>query len=189
MTLSKKLRDAVHRLATGSRRVRNLATPLGALVFASIICLLVSAARLVDAWLDLPGLLPGRWNVYISVPLLLAGSFMIGWSVLHFIRARGTPVPFNPPPRLVTDGPYARSRNPMLTGVFLALFGLGAALASISLVCIFTPLFIGLNVWELKTIEEPELAKRLGPDYLAYKQRTPMFMPGLRGQRRKKERE
>jgi protein-S-isoprenylcysteine O-methyltransferase Ste14 len=47
------------------------------------------------------------------------------------------------------------------------------------IVFIFTPLFIAFNVWELKAIEEPELEKRLGTEYLEYKKRTPMFLPDL----------
>jgi len=69
----------------------------------------------------------------------------------------------------------------MLTGVFIMLFGLGAMFGSVSLVFIFTPLFILVNVMELKAIEEPELGKRLGEEYLEYKKRTPMFVPDLRG--------
>ena len=65
----------------------------------------------------------------------------------------------------------------MLTGVFLFLFGLGLALDSFSLVCLFTPLYILINVWELKAIEEPELMKRLGDEYLQYRRRTPVFIP------------
>ncbi len=38
-------------------------------------------------------------------------------------------------------------------------------------------LFIFVNVWELKAIEEPELLKRLGEDYSEYRKRTPMFFP------------
>jgi protein-S-isoprenylcysteine O-methyltransferase Ste14 len=45
-------------------------------------------------------------------------------------------------------------------------------------VLIFNPLFVLTNVWELKEIEEPELVRRLGEDYLAYRERTPMFIPG-----------
>ena len=67
----------------------------------------------------------------------------------------------------------------MLTGVFLLLFGLGFAFDSISLVFLFTPLYVLFNVWELKRIEEPELVKRLGDDYIDYRQRTPMFIPGF----------
>ncbi|MDH3804707.1 MAG: isoprenylcysteine carboxylmethyltransferase family protein, partial [Gammaproteobacteria bacterium] len=92
----------------------------------------------------------------------------------------GTPVPFNPPPTLVESGPYRYARNPMLTGVFLLLFGIGFAIQSLSLVLIFTPLYVLANVWELKEIEEPELIRRLGEDYRAYLNRTPMFIPGTR---------
>lgn len=66
----------------------------------------------------------------------------------------------------------------MLTGVFLILFGIGFAFNSISLVLVFTPLYILVNVWELKQIEEPELVKRLGKDYVEYREKTPMFIPG-----------
>jgi protein-S-isoprenylcysteine O-methyltransferase Ste14 len=45
------------------------------------------------------------------------------------------------------------------------------------LVFLFTPLFILANVWELKHIEEPELIRRLGDEYAAYRRRTPMFLP------------
>nr|MBP7323025.1 hypothetical protein [Deltaproteobacteria bacterium] len=65
----------------------------------------------------------------------------------------------------------------MLSGLFMQLFGLGIALGSLSLVFIFTPLFVIMNVWELKNVEEPELVKRLGRDYIEYKERVPMFFP------------
>ena len=67
----------------------------------------------------------------------------------------------------------------MLTGVFLFLFGLGFAFDSFSLVLFFTPLFVLVNLWELKEIEEPELVKRFGDEYIEYQRRTPMFIPGL----------
>jgi protein-S-isoprenylcysteine O-methyltransferase Ste14 len=66
----------------------------------------------------------------------------------------------------------------MLTGVFALLFGIGVLLGSASLV-LFTPIFILINVWELKAIEEPELLKRLGQDYIEYRKKTPMFFPSL----------
>ena len=86
-------------------------------------------------------------------------------------------MPFNPPPEVVTSGPYRYARNPMLTGVFLFLFGLGFAFASPSLVFVFTPLFVLANLWELKKIEEPELIRRFGDEYITYRNRTPMFVP------------
>jgi protein-S-isoprenylcysteine O-methyltransferase Ste14 len=49
-----------------------------------------------------------------------------------------------------------------------------------SLFFFFTPLFILANIWELKKIEEPELAKRLGKEYIEYKKTVPMFFPLLK---------
>jgi protein-S-isoprenylcysteine O-methyltransferase Ste14 len=56
-------------------------------------------------------------------------------------------------------------------------FGLGFAFASPSLVFVFTPLFVLANLWELKKIEEPELVRRFGDEYVVYRNRTPMFVP------------
>ena len=68
----------------------------------------------------------------------------------------------------------------MLTGVFLSLFGIGLGLNSVSLVLVFTPLYVLMNVWELKHIEEPELVRRLGEEYIEYRRKTHMFIPGRR---------
>jgi len=65
----------------------------------------------------------------------------------------------------------------MLSGVFILMFGFGILFRSISLVFIFTPLFILFNFLELKAIEEPELEKRLDKEYFEYKKRVPMFIP------------
>ncbi len=116
-------------------------------------------------------------NYVFGGPLLIIGIVFWLWPAKLFFKAKGTPVPLQPPPKLITTGPYEFSRNPMLTGIFLILFGIGFAAQSISLVFIYTPLFIFLNVLEIKLIEEPELEKRLGQPYIDYKKRTPMFWP------------
>jgi protein-S-isoprenylcysteine O-methyltransferase Ste14 len=169
-----------YRVAKGSRKTRNLLTPAGVVFFFGLIALFIFVALQVDKLLGFPKLISTSLNIIVSVPILTIGLSLMIWSVLYFVRVKGTPVPFNPPPELVATGPYARVRNPMLTGVFVLLFGLGVLFRSISLVFIFTPLFILLNVWELKAVEEPELEKRLGRDYVEYKKRVPMFIPRLK---------
>jgi protein-S-isoprenylcysteine O-methyltransferase Ste14 len=180
MNLRERLIGIFYGAATSSRKTRNLLTPAGAVFFFGLIALLVFAALQLDKLLDFPELLPTSLNIIVSVPIIVIGLFLMAWSVLHFVRVKGTPVPFNPPPKLVTTGPYAHVRNPMLTGVFVLLFGLGVLLRSISLVSIFTPLFILFNVWELKAVEEQELERRLGKDYVEYKKGVPMFIPRLK---------
>ena len=180
MTFRDRVINVIHKTVASSKAVRIPLTPIGMIVFFLLTALFVVLSRQVDRMLGFPKLLSEPLSILLSVPVLLAGLLICLWTVLLFFRAKGTPVPINPPPKLVTTGPYAYCRNPMLTGVFLLLFGLAIWSGSISLFFIFTPLYISLHVVELKTIEEPELARRFGNEYLEYKKRTPMFIPGLR---------
>ena len=179
MTLKTKWIDILYNAATGSRRVRNFFTPVGAIFYGLLIFVFVIMALYLDRLLGLPDIFPGKLNIILSLPVFFVAFILIGWSVQNFLKVKGTPVPFNPPPQLVTTGPYAYVRNPMLTGVFALLFGFGVLFGSVSLLVVFTPLFILINVWELKAIEEPELLKRLGQDYSEYRKSTPMFFPGV----------
>ncbi|MDJ0751590.1 MAG: isoprenylcysteine carboxylmethyltransferase family protein [Woeseiaceae bacterium] len=185
MDLRERWVNLLYRAATGTRKSRNLLTPVGALFFGLVTAAFVVLGLLVDQ------VLPVRWPIsegisrLISIPILGAGILITTWSVVHFLKVRGTPVPFNPPPTLVDSGPYQYVRNPMVTGVFLLLFGIGFALGSLSLVVIFTPLYMLAHLWELKNIEEPELVKRLGDDYVVYRSRTPMFIPAIRTDKRR----
>jgi protein-S-isoprenylcysteine O-methyltransferase Ste14 len=172
--------DLFHRAATGTKKTRTLLTPIGVTVFGVFTASFVFAALFVDRLLGLPGLLPEGARLLVSVPVMVAGLSVTAWSVFHFLKVKGTPVPFNPPPKVVKTGPYRYARNPMLTGVFLFLFGLGLGVNSVSLVFFFTPLFVLINLWELKKIEEPELMKRLGDEYIDYRSQTTMFIPGLK---------
>jgi protein-S-isoprenylcysteine O-methyltransferase Ste14 len=178
MMLRQRWINLLHRVATGARKTRMLLTPIGALFFGAFTTVFVLVAVILDRRLRLPGLLPERVVLVVAIPIMTVGVAVAAWSVIHFLKVKGTPVPFNPPPKLVVTGPYRFVRNPMLAGVFLILFGIGFAFNSLSLVLVFTPLYIWVNVWELKQIEEPELVKRLGKDYVEYRKKTPMFIPG-----------
>ena len=177
MSFCNKVINLFYNTAVGSKKVRNLLTPIGVIFFLSLVGLLIIASLWFDKVLHFPKLISYPLNIIISFLILSQGLFLIIWSILYFIKVKGTPVPFNPPPRLVNTGPYSYIRNPMLSGVFILMFGLGILYRSISMVFIFTPLFILFNFLELKAIEEPELEKRLGKDYSKYKKRVPMFFP------------
>ncbi len=183
MSIRERWIGLLYRAATATRRTRTLLTPAGLLVFGLFVLAFVAMSAWVDRVLALSWPLPGSVTAIASTVFLSAGAVLTAWSVLHFLSVKGTPVPLNPPPSLVSRGPYRYSRNPMLTGVFAVLFGLGFLMQSLSLVVFFTPLFVLANVWELKNIEEPELTKRLGDEYRAYRDRTPMFIPRMRPDR------
>jgi protein-S-isoprenylcysteine O-methyltransferase Ste14 len=180
MNIRERWVSLLYRAATGTKKMRTLLTPIGALIFGLFTALFVFLAVLLDEALALRWPIPSTVSGLVSVPMMAIGVAVTAWSVFHFLKVNGTPVPFNPPPTLVESGPYKYARNPMLTGVFILLFGIGFAIKSLSLVLIFTPLYVLANLWELKEIEEPELVRRLGEDYLSYRERTPMFIPGIR---------
>lgn len=180
MGIAAKIVNVLHKTATGSGAIRNLLTPVGFVVFLGIIVVFVVLSPILDTLAGFPRFLPLSLYLWISLPVVACGAFLVLWSIFHFIRVKGTPVPFNPPQRLVTTGPYTYVRNPMLSGLFILLVGLGGLLRSVSLTFIFTPIFVLFNILEIKVIEEPELVKRLGEEYTKYRDRTPMFCPWLK---------
>lgn len=183
MSIRKKIIGVFYKAATGSRKLRTLLTPLGLTFFFLLLALLIFASLRTDKTLKLPEMLPSPVNLILSLPILGVGLFLMSWSILNFIKVKGTPVPFNPPPEVVCKGPYRYIRNPMLTGLFTLFFGLGILMQSISLTAIYTPLFILFNVLELKLIEESELEKRFGAPYIEYKKKVPMFIPRFKRKR------
>jgi len=145
--------DVLYAVATGPERRRRLLTPVGLLIFIALLLLVVFGSLFTDRALNLARLLPGALGLSVGILLLAAGLALWGWCVISFSRGRGTPVPFNPPRELVVVGPYARVRNPMLTGVFSCLSGIGFILHSASMIFVWTPFFILLNAIQVKLVE------------------------------------
>ena len=175
MSLGDKYAEFICRVATTKNKLRVIMTPVGVIFWFGLSVLFVFASLWLDGLLSVP--LPT--NIFLSLPPLIIGATLALWTVYTFIKAKGSPVPFNPPKKLITTGLYSQIRNPMLLGWFIMLFGLGILLNSISLILIFTPLFILLNILYLKTIEEKEMEKKFGEEYLKYKKSVPMFVPRL----------
>ena len=71
------------------------------------------------------------WITGILLQLLFLAALLGLAAVQEFaVRGGGTPVPFDPPKRLVTTGPYAYVRNPMQLSAALVMLGWGAILGS-----------------------------------------------------------
>ena len=55
---------------------------------------------------------------------IAAGLFMLISAIKHFAeQGKGTLAPWDPPKKLVVEGPYRYSRNPMISGVSIVLLG------------------------------------------------------------------
>ncbi len=101
--------------------------------------------------------------------LLIAGSAVVAWAT-----ASAGPQDLEQPDRLLTEGAYAHSRNPMYVGWTLAYVGVGA---------------LGDSVWPLLLLpgvafaigravrhEEERLAARFGADFESYADRVRRYL-------------
>jgi len=172
--------NLLYKGVTSRKRIRMILTPLFGAAFLCIILLAIFISFYMDRFFRFPGFISKPYGIAISMPFLIAGSSLWIWCAWRFFQAKGTPAPINPPPKLVTDGPYAYSRNPMMTGVFMLLAGIGMLCRSVSLTFIITPIFVFISILEFKYIEEQELEKRFGKEYSEYKERTPIIIPKIR---------
>ena len=179
MSSGDRLAGFIFRIATTRNRLKIAVVPVGITFWFGLSVLFVFASLWLDMILPVHISLPTPANIFLSLPLLLIGATLDFLTFYRFAKARGTPVPLNPPKKLITEGIYSWVRNPMLLGWLIMLFGLGILLNSFSLIFIFTPLFILLNILYLKTIEEKEMEKKFGEDYLRYKESVPLFIPKI----------
>jgi protein-S-isoprenylcysteine O-methyltransferase Ste14 len=179
MGIFERMAYAIFRIATGNSNKRWFYTPIAGLLFLCFLALFYIAAIFTDKWLNLPSISHLPWTLIPALILLVPGVILVLWTWIQFIRARGTPVPLNPPRELITSGLYAYSRNPMLLGIFLIFFGSGIWMGSLSLTVFYTPLVILVFYFQITKIEEKEMELKFGQSYLEYKKKVPLFFPFL----------
>ena len=112
--------------------------------------------------------------------LLAVGGGLFLASLGRFVtEGRGTLAPWDPPRRLVVQGPYRYARNPMISGVVLVLFGEALLLLSWPHL-MWALIFLGINSVYIPLLEEPGLARRFGEGYREYCRHVPRLVPRLR---------
>lgn len=117
---------------------------------------------------------------WLALLAAIIGLALSGWTVTLFMRVgKGTPAPWNPPKRLVIQGPYCYVRNPMITGVLLMLLAEAILFQSLPIATWMTVFFVG-NAIYFPLIEEKGLEKRFGDEYREYKSHVPRWIPQLR---------
>jgi len=109
---------------------------------------------------------PSRW--IIGSLLVLAG---LALNIVGFItqrRAGTDPIPFRPTTRIVSNGIYRFSRNPMYVGFSLWTFGI-AFLVNSAWMLLAAPIGIFLTDRFVIAKEERYLERKFGEEYLSYK--------------------
>lgn len=119
----------------------------------------------------------GWLNQVLGPALTVGGLALVGWSVrVQYVLGQGTPAPKVATQRLVTQGPYAYSRNPMTLGALWMYLGIGIWMGS-GVVVILTVVVFSALLTFIYFHETRELTGRFGEEYLAYKKRTPFLLP------------
>jgi len=103
--------------------------------------------------------------------LLAAGLAFMTWGHGRFKMLGVNVKTIQPASRLVTDGAYRLSRNPMYVGFVAMLAGLGIAVPSLWLCAMCMPFFAYFN-WYVIPREEAYLMRRFGPVFTEYHKRT-----------------
>lgn len=67
----------------------------------------------------------GAIGVFVGVVMLLGSLALGGWSIVHMRATGQDPRPWKPTPILITDGPYAWSRNPIYLAMSALCVGVG----------------------------------------------------------------
>lgn len=116
----------------------------------------------------------------VATVLVLSGLALSVWSIVYMKRV-GEGNPFDAmghevDPRtrhLMTEGPYKRSRNPMLSGTYIYYIGIIIALWNWRALLVFAAVFVFM-MFQVRS-EEKRLETDFGQEYLNYKNNTGRF--------------
>jgi protein-S-isoprenylcysteine O-methyltransferase Ste14 len=120
------------------------------------------------------------WALSLIVQILAVPAVIGLTAVQEFVeRGEGTPVPFDPPRRLVSTGIYAFVRNPMQVSAIALLLLLGLFVENLWIAAAGVIAHIysaGLAGWD----EDEDLVNRFGDGWRAYKKNVRRWFPRLR---------
>jgi protein-S-isoprenylcysteine O-methyltransferase Ste14 len=107
----------------------------------------------------------------LGLGVIACGLAVGAWALSAMWRAEVSPLPWKQPARLVVDGPFRFSRNPVYVSLAIMYLGLSVALNTL-----WPPAFLvfAIIIVDRGIIlqEERFLEKKFGEEYLSYKVRV-----------------
>jgi protein-S-isoprenylcysteine O-methyltransferase Ste14 len=157
---------------------------IGLGIFLVIIPYLIWYLSTVDILVFRTQILPFQYiSTIVALPVFAVGAIFAAWSNIFLLwKGKGGPVDIGEmaiSPRtkkLVTEGPFRYSRNPMVFGANSMYLSIAIYLNSLGCVIVVV-LFLFLIVKMAIPYEERRLLRDFGDEYIEYKKRTPMFIP------------
>lgn len=121
----------------------------------------------------------------LAATAFLIGIFWISWAYSYLVFVgMGLPLEafgkaLHPTRYLVTTGPYAYTRNPMILGLVFILLGIAFLQRSVAGL-ISVPIITGFISLYLVEFEEKALHKRFGKKYDEYSHNVPLLIPRMK---------
>jgi protein-S-isoprenylcysteine O-methyltransferase Ste14 len=103
--------------------------------------------------------------------LIVAGFVLGGWAQITFRRHHTTLIPNRPATAMVTDGPYAFTRNPMYVSLTLIYLGLALLTGMLWPIILLPVVLILLTVLVIRR-EERYLDSAFGEEYAEFRMRV-----------------
>ena len=127
----------------------------------------LGAAVALDRLAGLPMFVLPSFGLVLATVLGLAGAGLLLWAGQTLLSRGTTVIPWHAVERLVTTGPFARSRNPIYVGDALIYLGLAGWAGSWTALLLLPPILLVMTRWVIRR-EEAYLGQRFGTAYEAY---------------------
>ena len=120
----------------------------------------------LDQWL------PWHWqagflSMWLGIALVGTGAMLIGWAAWLFRRHQTTILPHKASSRIIQEGPFRFSRNPIYLAFTLIQLGVGIGLGNIWILALVYPTLRIMN-HQVIDREEAFLKQAFGEEYLNY---------------------
>lgn len=122
------------------------------------------------------------YNYIGALILIFIGGFWMVWATVYLIyKGKGSPIEafgkaVEPTRKLVTQGPFKYTRNPMMFGFFIVLLGEAVFFQTVAGL-LLVPLIAFCFIVYWKFFEERFLFERFKEEYREYKIKTPVLIP------------
>jgi protein-S-isoprenylcysteine O-methyltransferase Ste14 len=135
-----------------------------------LLIILLIVLMVILNWLSLGAeMVPSPYN-HMGWFLIVIGLVSAQWEKVRFAKAETTFWTFDNPDKMITDGLFRFSRNPMYLG--LGLLTIGAALVSNNYLSLFLVgvYFVTAQLWYIP-FEEERMREKFGDEFLEYCQK------------------
>ncbi len=141
--------------------------------YAVLPCLLLGSTWLIRLVVSEPPINFGWINWVVGLVILAPNLVISVWTLATLYKKGFLDAATQ---KLVTTGPYAHSRNPLVVSTFSVYWGVGIIIGSLVFIILTSFCFLVMVV-VIALFEEKSLERRFGREYLLYRQKTPFMIP------------